>query len=105
MELRYDLHGRCAVRVSGGPVAPRHAEAVPPEAPFVATARCGGAVGWLLSPAAPGEAEIERFEREVDRRTALERERLATAGAAMAVDAVERLVHRLRTDVMTLQSS
>jgi hypothetical protein len=105
MELRYDLHGRCAVRVSGGPVAPRHAEAPPPDAPFVATARCGTAVGWLLTSARPDAGTLERFERDVERRTALERERLARAGAAMAVDAVERLVHRLRTDVMTLQSS
>jgi signal transduction histidine kinase len=105
MELRYDLHSRCAVRVSGGPVAARHAEAAPPDAPFVATARCGGAMGWLLSRAEPDELAIERFEREVERRTAHERERLARAGAAMTVDAVERLVHRLRTDVMTLQSS
>src|SRR3954453_9756597 len=94
MELRYDLHGRCAVRVSGGPVAPRHAEPAPPDAPFVATAHCGAATGWLLAATEPSPAELERFERDVERRTALERERLADAGAAMAVDVVGRLVAR-----------
>ena len=29
-ELRFDLAGRAAVRVAGGPVAPRHVEPVPP---------------------------------------------------------------------------
>lgn len=29
-ELRFDVAGRAAVRVAGGPVAPRHVEAVPP---------------------------------------------------------------------------
>ena len=39
-ELRYDLHGRCAVRVAGGEVMARHVEAVP-SAPWMIEARCG----------------------------------------------------------------
>ena len=56
-ELRFDLAGRAAVRVSGGPVARRHVEPVPPEAPWVAEARCGEATGWLLAKVAPSDPE------------------------------------------------
>src|SRR5919198_990267 len=53
-ELRFDLAGRAAVRVAGGPVAPRHVEPVPPPAPWVIEARCGDAAGWLLGHAPLG---------------------------------------------------
>ena len=102
-ELRYDLHGRCAVRVAGGGVMARHVEAVP-SAPWMIEARCGTARGWLLATAAPDDPEREaaRLEAEVTRRTALARERQALALAALDADLIERLTHRLRTDVMTL---
>src|SRR5262245_3404246 len=104
-ELRYDLHGRCAVRVAGGPVSPCHAEAVPPRAPWRAQARCGAAAGWLLAPAPPADPERARaeLERLVAARTALALQRRAAAWAAMGSDLLERLTHRLRTDVMALQ--
>jgi signal transduction histidine kinase len=107
MELRFDLHGRCAVRVSGGPVAPRHAEAVPPPAAWRAEARCGAAVGWLLGDAPPADEAGARaeLEREVARRTALALQRRAAAWRALGADLLERLTHRLRTDVMTLQAA
>ena len=102
-ELRYDLHGRCAVRVAGGEVMARHVEAVP-SAPWMIEARCGTARGWLLATAVPDDPEREavRLEAEVTRRTALARERQALALAALDADLIERLTHRLRTDVMTL---
>jgi hypothetical protein len=102
-ELRYDLHGRCAVRVAGGEVMARHVEAVP-SAPWMIEARCGSARGWLLATAAPDDRERQaaRLEAEVTRRTALARERQALALAALDADLIERLTHRLRTDVMTL---
>lgn len=102
-ELRYDVHGRCAVRVAGGEVMARHVEAVP-SAPWMIEARCGTARGWLLATTAPDDPEREasRLEAEVTRRTALARERQALALAALDGDLIERLTHRLRTDVMTL---
>lgn len=105
-EFRFDLAGRAAVRVAGGPVAPRHVEPVPPPAPWVASARCGDAAGWLLAneaPADPGQATA-RLERLVDRTAALALQERARLGAPMAAELLERLTHRLRTDVTTLQA-
>jgi hypothetical protein len=45
-ELRFALHAGAAVRVHGGPVAPRHAEDADPPAPWSARAVCGEAAGW-----------------------------------------------------------
>jgi hypothetical protein len=103
-ELRYDLHGRCAVRVEGGGVLGPHVVAAPPDAPWVIEARCGTARGWLLGAAAPDdpEGEAARLEAEVLRRTAAARERQVLALAALDAELLERLTHRLRTDVMTL---
>lgn len=105
-ELRYGLDGRAAVRVHGGPLAPRHAEAVPPAAPWVAEARCGAAAGWLLAVAPPSDPEHARavLERVVERHSALRLQRLAAERAALAADLLERLTHRLRTDVSALQA-
>jgi hypothetical protein len=105
-ELRYDLAGRCAARVAGGPVAPRHAEPVPPPAPWCVEARCGTAAGWLLAPAAPAAPERAQavLQRAVERGTALILQRHAAQRAAMDAELLERLTHRLRTDVMTLQA-
>ena len=105
-ELRYDLAGRAAVRVAGGPVAPRHVEPVPPRAPWVAEARCGDAVGWLLANAPPPDPEAaqERLERFVERETALRLQARARQGAPLGAELLERLTHRLRTDVTTLKA-
>jgi len=84
-------------------VMARHVEAVP-SAPWMIEARCGTARGWLLATAVPDDPEREaaRLEAEVTRRTALARERQALALAALDAVLIERLTHRLRTDVMTL---
>ena len=108
-ELRYALHGRAAVRVHAprGPVAARHVEPPDVTAPWIATARCGDAAGWLLAGAAPvGGADRARaaLRSVVDRHTALELQQLETARAAFAADLLEALTHRLRTDVSTLQA-
>src|SRR4051794_4172745 len=105
-ELRFDLAGRAAVRVAGGPVAPRHVEPVPPAAPWVAEARCGPAAGWLLAQAAPADPEAARarLQRAVERETAHRLQAAAQAAAPLAADLLERLTHRLRTDVTTLQA-
>jgi hypothetical protein len=106
MELRFDLAGRAAVRVSGGPVARRHVEPAPPEAPWVAEARCGEAAGWLLATMAPPDPEAarEQLARTVEREAALRGEALRRAVSALTADLLERLTHRLRTDVTTLQA-
>ena len=106
MEFRFDLAGRAAVRVCGGPVAPRHVEPAPPSAPWVVEARCGSAVGWLLAAAPPDDpaAAQARLQATVDRRTALALQALLRAGAVHGAGALEQLTHRLRTDVMTLQT-
>jgi hypothetical protein len=105
-ELRYDLAGRCAARVAGGPVAPRHVEPVPPPAPWRVEARCGTAAGWLLAPAAPAEPERAQaiLQRAVELGTALVLQRHAAQRAAMDAELLERFTHRLRTDVVTLQA-
>ena len=106
-ELRYALGGGgAAVRVGGGPVAPHHAEAAPPGAPWVAEARCGDATGWLLAAAPPPDPEQARaaLASAVDRHTALRLQRLVALRAALEADLLERLTHRLRTDVSTLQT-
>ncbi|WP_028063588.1 hypothetical protein [Solirubrobacter soli] len=106
MELRFDLAGRAAVRVAGGPVAPRHVEPVPPRAPWVAQARCGTATGWLLAHETPPDPEAvqERLQHAVERETALRLQAAARAVGPLAADLLERLTHRLRTDVTTLQA-
>jgi hypothetical protein len=105
-ELRFDLAGRAAVRIAGGPVAPRHVEPVPPPAPWAAEARCGTATGWLLAHAAPADPDAarERLQRAVERETALRLQAAAQAAAPLAADLLERLTHRLRTDVTSLQA-
>jgi signal transduction histidine kinase len=105
-ELRFDLAGRAAVRVSGGPVARRHVEPAPPEAPWVVEARCGEATGWLLAKLAPSEPEAARalLARTVEREAALRGEALRRELSALTADLLERLTHRLRTDVTTLQA-
>ena len=105
-ELRYALDGRAAVRAIGGPLAPRHAEAVPPPAPWVAEARCGDAAGWLLAAAPPADPERARaeLERIVERHSALRLQRLAAQRAALEADLLDQLTHHLRTDVSTLQA-
>ncbi len=105
-ELRYALDGRAAVRAIGGPLAPRHAEAVPPPAPWVAEARCGDAAGWLLAAAPPADPERARaeLERIVERHSALRLQRLVAQRAALEADLLDQLTHHLRTDVSTLQA-
>jgi signal transduction histidine kinase len=105
-ELRFDLAGRAAVRVSGGPVARRHVEPVPPQAPWVAEASCGEATGWLLAKMAPEDPEAARalLARTVEREAALRGEALRREVSALTADLLERLTHRLRTDVTTLQA-
>jgi hypothetical protein len=105
-ELRFDLAGRAAVRVAGGPVAPRHVEPAPPPAPWVIEARCGSAAGWALAHDAPADPEAvrARLQRAVERETALRLQAVMRAGAALGADLLERLTHRLRTDVTSLQA-
>jgi hypothetical protein len=106
LELRFDLAGRAAVRVAGGPVAPRHVEPAPPPAPWVAEARCGAAAGWALAHEPPAEPEAVRsaLQRAVERETALRLQAAAQAAAPLAAELLERLTHRLRTDVTSLQA-
>jgi hypothetical protein len=105
-ELRFDLAGRAAVRVAGGPLAPRHAEPAPPDAPWLAEARCGGAAGWLLADAEPADPEraTALLQRTVEREAALALQALARQASALGADLLEKLTHRLRTDVTTLQA-
>jgi signal transduction histidine kinase len=105
-ELRFDLAGRAAVRVAGGPVAPRHVEPAPPAAPWVLEARRGAAAAWLLAPAAPEDPERARalLQRMVECEAALALPRLARQAAAMGAELLERLTHQLRTDVTALQA-
>ena len=105
-ELRFDLAGRAAVRVSGGPVGRRHVEPVPPVAPWVAEARCGDAAGWLLAHDAPEDPEAARalLAHTVEREAALRGQALRRDVSALTTDLLERLTHRLRTDVTTLQA-
>jgi hypothetical protein len=105
-ELRFDVAGRAAVRVSGGPVARRHVEPAPPEAPWVAEARCGEAVGWLLANVAPQDPEAARelLARAVEREAALRAQAARREVSVLTAELLERLTHRLRTDVTTLQA-
>jgi hypothetical protein len=105
-ELRFDLAGRAAVRVAGGPVAPRHVEPVPPRAPWVLEARCGEAAGWLLGVSAPADPELERTRLEafVVREAAARLQALRAEAGILTADLLERLTHRLRTDVATLHA-
>jgi len=106
-ELRYDAFGRCAVRVNGGArVLARHVEPLPLAAPWSLEARCGTAAGWLLAAQAPDDPERWRawLEREVERRTALATQRRLEQLVAHQGELLERLTHRLRTDVTTLQA-
>lgn len=105
-ELRYDQFGRCAVRVGGERVLARHVEPLPLRAPWAAEARCGAAAGWLLATAPPADPERARaaLAREVERRTALATQRRVEQLAAFEAELLERLTHRLRTDVVTLEA-
>jgi hypothetical protein len=104
-ELRFALGGGAAVRTHGGPVAPRHAEAPDAAAPWSAHAQCGEAVGRLLATAAPTDPDRAQavLERAVERYAALRLQALARDRAAMSAELLDRLTHRLRTDVSTLQ--
>src|SRR5690349_1325476 len=106
-ELRYDRFGRCAVRVGGAAqVLARHVEPLPLEAPWVAEAHFAGATGWLLASAPPSDREGAQraLEREVERRTALALARVLEQRTQLDATLLERLTHRLRTDVMTLDA-
>ncbi|MDA0180620.1 hypothetical protein OJ997_09985 [Solirubrobacter phytolaccae] len=106
-ELRYDIHGRCAVRIGGGArVLTRHVEPLPLTAPWCVEARCAGAIGWLLADRAPENPERERarLQREVERRTARVLAQRLEQLTALDAELLERLTHRLRTDVTTLQA-
>jgi hypothetical protein len=106
-ELRFALRpGGAAVRVHGGPVAPRHAEARDPAAPWAVRAECGACAGWLLAAGEPTDAARARavLQRAVERHAALRLQALAEAAAALTAELLERLTHRLRTDVSTLQT-
>lgn len=104
-ELRFALGGAAAVRTHGGPVAPRHAEAPDVAAPWSVRAACGEATGWLLATAAPADPDRAQavLERAVERHAALRLQRLAADRAAMTAELLDRLTHRLRTDLSTLQ--
>lgn len=105
-ELRFDLAGRAAVRVSGGPVARRHVEPVTPVAPWVAEARCGEAAGWLLANVAPKDPDAARelLARTVAREAAVRGQAARREVSVLTAELLERLTHRLRTDVTTLQA-
>ncbi|MDA0160970.1 hypothetical protein OM076_11895 [Solirubrobacter ginsenosidimutans] len=105
-ELRFDVAGRAAVRVAGGPVAPRHVEPVPPAGGWVIEARCGDAAGWLLADAAPANpARAARLlEHFVAREAALRLQAAGRQASAMGAELLERITHRLRTDVSTLSA-
>ena len=106
-ELRYALDGRTAVRAFGGPLAPRHAEAVPPPAPWVAAGalrRRRGLAARRRSRRSDPERAGAILERVVERHSAVRLERLAAQRAALEADLLERLTHDLRTDVSTLQT-
>jgi hypothetical protein len=104
-ELRFSLGGQAAVRMLGGPVAPRHAEPPDPPAPWSARASCGEAVGWLLATRAPADeaAAREALQRAVDRHSSLVLQRIAAQRGGMAADLLETVTHRLRTDISALQ--
>lgn len=107
VEVRYDAFGRCAVRVGGGlRVLARHVEPLPLAAPWSLEARCGAAAGWLLAEHAPDDVQAARawLEREVAQRTARVTQRRLEQLAAQQGELLERLTHRLRTDVTTLQA-
>jgi hypothetical protein len=107
-ELRFSLGGQAAVRVLAvhGTVAPRHAEPPDPAAPWSAGARCGTAAGWLLAREPPSDDERAAaiLQRAVERHSALYLQRLVAQRSVMTADLLERLTHRLRTDVSTLQA-
>jgi hypothetical protein len=107
-ELRFSLTGAAAVRAlaPAGPVAELHAEPPDPRAPWSVRADCGEAAGWLLAGAAPADpARAAAILRSAtDRHCALAIRRLSERRAAMATALIERLTHRLRTDVSALQA-
>jgi hypothetical protein len=107
-ELRYSVTGAAAVRVlaPAGPVAALHAEPPDPAAAWTARADCGDSAGWLLATRAPDDEARARelLQHAVDRHTALAIRRLGARRAAMATTVIERLTHRLRTDVSALQA-
>ena len=106
-ELRFDLAGRAAVRVAGGPVGPatrRDGPAAGAVGDRGALRRRGRLAARARGPRRPrGGAQAARAGRRT-------RGRHAPAGggarqlAPLAADLLERLTHRLRTDVTTLQA-
>jgi hypothetical protein len=107
-ELRFSLTGAAAVRVlgAGAPVAARHAEPPEPAAPWSATRGWAGATGWLLGerpPADPGRA-ADVLQRAVERHASAVRAELLRRRGALGAALLERLTHRLRTDVSSLQA-
>jgi hypothetical protein len=107
-ELRFSLTAAAAVRAggSGRPVAARHAEPPDPPAPWSAAHAWAGAAGWLLAARAPADPARAAavLERAVEAHAAELRERLGRDRAALGAELLERLTHRLRTDVSTLQA-
>ena len=79
---------------------------MPPVAPWVAEARCGEAVGWLLANVAPQDPDAARalLARTVEREAALRAQAARREVSALTAELLERLTHRLRTDVTTLQA-
>jgi hypothetical protein len=71
---------------------------------WTARAACGDAVGWLLAETAPTADAAAALQRGVDRAAAAALQRIAGQRSAIAADLLERLTHRLRTDVSTLQA-
>ena len=107
-ELRFSLDGRAAVRALAGAaaVAPRHAEPPSPPASWSARVSCGEAAGWLLADEPPADEPAARavLQHATERHCALVLQRLAADRAALDADLLERLTHRLRTDVGTLRA-
>jgi hypothetical protein len=105
-ELRFSATGAAAIRVRGDGVAADHAERPDPAAPWSASAHCGPAAGWLLAAAPPSDPEeaADLLARAVDRHAAAAAQALAAERARVAGELLDRLTHRLRTDVAALLS-
>ncbi len=99
---------RAAVRVAGR-ARRRRATSSPRRRPRRGWSRpaAAAAAGWLLAPAAPADPDRRAGAPAGTRSTGGPRWRSRHSprqAAASGADALERLTHRLRTDVMTLQA-
>jgi signal transduction histidine kinase len=107
-ELRFSLTSAAAVRVigAGAPVAARHAEPPEPAAPWSAARGWAGATGWLLGERPPADADraADVLQRAVERHAAAWRGELLHRRGVLGAELLERLTHRLRTDVSSLQA-